>query len=371
MSGERALSGVKVVEFARYIAGPYCGMILADLGADVLKVESPAGDPARLEGPWVEGESAYFGQMNRNKRGETIDTRSEEGVARLTDLVRDCDVFIENFRPGVLEKMGLGPERIEEINPRCVVIRISGFGQDSPLKDRAAFDCILQASSGLAWMSGRPEDEAPLLVGSYVVDITSGLCAALAGLAALQQRERTGLGQIADATMLDAALMLLGYTPSEVLASDRDPRRWGNTDATSVPANAYRAKDGWVYIHAGPDHFWRITLEIAGREEVLEDERLRTFDSRLEHRELADAVVADWVRDLTVADVVAALGDAGVPVARINTVKEALADPELRIEERIADVPLPGGGTMRTLKAPVRLSRSPIEIERGLPGQQR
>jgi crotonobetainyl-CoA:carnitine CoA-transferase CaiB-like acyl-CoA transferase len=362
-----ALDGLRVVELARYISGPYCGMVLADLGADVVKVETPGGDPARHEGPWVDGASGYYAQMNRNKRGAVIDTRSEVGIAQLRELLADADVFVENFRPGVLESMGLGLDALAELNPGLVVVSVSGFGRSARMNDRAAFDCILQVLTGLAWTTGARDDREPLLIGTYLVDVAAGLVATIGALAALAQRTRDGLGQHVDATMLDAALALLGVEVIAAAGTGEDPVRVRNEDRTSAPANAYRASDGWVYVHAGPDHFWRRAMAAIGQEQALELEELRTEAGRLAHRELADGFLVAWVREHDVAVTIATLGEAGVPVARVNTITEALADPELELAERLVTVRDGEGREFPTVLAPVRLSRSPISIRHGVP----
>ena len=250
-----ALEGVKVVELARYISGPYCGMLLADLGADVVKVETPTGDPTRDEGPWIGDESLYFAQMNRNKRGVTIDVRSDDGRAQLTELVREADILLENFRPGVIDAMGFGREALAGLNPRCITVSVSGFGQDSVIRDRTAFDCILQCLTGLAAINGRPGD-FPMLTGAYIVDTVAALIGTIGALAALRQREQTGVGQLVDVAMIDSALTLLGPVVPVAAATGEEPELVGNADRTSAPADAYRARDGWVYIHAGPDAFF-------------------------------------------------------------------------------------------------------------------
>jgi crotonobetainyl-CoA:carnitine CoA-transferase CaiB-like acyl-CoA transferase len=342
-------------------------MILADLGADVTKVETPGGDPSRREGPWVGTHSGYYAQMNRNKRGMVVDARSTDGRSRLRELLSEADVFIENFRPGVLESMGLGLETLEDLNPRLITVSVSGFGRSSPINDRAAFDCIVQVLSGLAWTTGARDDDQPLLIGTYLVDVAAGLVATIGALAALAQRERDGRGQHVDATMLDAAVALLGVETIAAAASGEDPVRVRNEDRTSAPANAYQASDGWAYIHAGPDHFWKRAMEATGQPHALEIDELRTERSRLEHRELADGFLASWVRETSVADVISRLGDAGVPVARVNTITEALADPQLGIRDRLMTVRHGDGTEFPTAVAPIRLSRSPAAMRHGIP----
>jgi crotonobetainyl-CoA:carnitine CoA-transferase CaiB-like acyl-CoA transferase len=363
-----ALEGIKVVELARYISGPYCGMLLADLGADVVKIETPAGDPTRDEGPWIGDESLYFAQMNRNKRGLTLDLRSDAGRATLDELLADADVLIENFRPGVIDAMGYGREALAARNPRCITVSVSGFGQQAILRDRTAFDCILQCLSGLAAINGDPED-FPMLTGAYIVDTVAALVATIGTLAALQQRERTGVGQLVDVSMLGAALTLLGPVVPVAAATGEEPGRAGNKDRTSAPANAYHARDGWVYIHAGPDVFWARILGVIGREELLQEPHLVDIVSRVAHRAEVDGVVGDWVAQRTVAEVEAELAKAGVPASRVNSVVDAVRDAELEVGRHLVEVAGAMGETIPTLLSPVRLEHSPPLVRHGVPAR--
>jgi crotonobetainyl-CoA:carnitine CoA-transferase CaiB-like acyl-CoA transferase len=361
-----ALDGVRVVELARYISGPYCGMLLADLGAEVTKVETPAGDPCRAEGPWLGEESLYFAQMNRNKRGLSLDLRSQEGLTQCRELIREADVLIENFKPGVLEEMGFGRPALEELNPCCITVSVSGFGQTSPLRDRVAFDCIIQCLSGFAGISGDPAD-FPMLVGTYVVDVASAMLATVGTLAALRQREATGRGQQVDVSMLQAAFALMGPCATGAAVTGDDPPRVRNRDRDCAPADTFRARDGWVYIHAGIDKFWRAALRVMGREELLSDERFGTDQSRLEHQDDANAVVASWAQKHDAQEIVDLLANAGVPVARVNALSEAAADPAMAIADRLVTTRGSHVARVATLKSPVNLSDSPIDIRHPVP----
>lgn len=360
------LDGVRVLDMGRWIAAPYCAMILADLGADVVKIESPAGDPSRHEGPYLDGESLYFAQMNRNKRGLTLDLRTDAGLERLHEEVREADILIENFRPGVLEQIGLGPQDLPRLNPRCIVARVSGFGQQSPLRESSAFDCILQSMSGLAAINGQADD-FPLLVGSYIVDVATAMSTAIGCLAALHDRDRSGKATTVEATLLDSALALLGPWVAAAAANGTDPARVGNIDRTSAPANAYRARDGWVYIHAGPENFWRRTLKVLEREDLLGDERFATEDARIENRAEADALIASWTAEHGATEIERILAEVGVPAAKVNTITEALADSRLAIDERMVGVRGERGRELPTLLAPVRIGTDAPTVRTGLP----
>lgn len=361
-----ALEGLRVVDLSRYISGPYCAMILADLGADVVKVETGRGDPSRREGPWAGEESLYFAQMNRNKRGIWLDMRTPDGREELTALIATADVLIENFRPGVLENMGFGRRVIEGINPRCVVVSISGFGSDSPLRERGAFDALAQAATGLASVTGDPDD-FPLLIGLYPADVTSALLATIGALAALAQRERTGRGQTVEVSLIDAAMAQLGVLVPEVAVSGRDPERVRNRDRTSSPANTFQARDGWVYVHAGSDEFWSRAVRAIGREDALLDAEFATEAARIENREAAERVLGEWIAARSASEVEQTLADAGVMAGRVNSISEALDNPDLAIRNSLVEVVGSTGRRVPLLLAPIRMSESPRTIRHPVP----
>jgi CoA:oxalate CoA-transferase len=364
-----ALDGIVVIDLSRFISGPLCGMLLADLGAEVVKVESGQGDPSRLEGPWFGRESLYYAQMNRNKRGVWLDLRSPEGKASLRDLIARADVVIENFRPGVMDAMGFGADAIAAISPRCILVSVSGFGQTGENRGKGAFDAIIQSLSGLAAVTGGP-DSFPLLIGTYLTDTTAALLATIGALAAVRQREVTGRGQSVDVSLMDAALVQLGALVPAAALTGYEPERVDNRDRTSAPANAYHAQDGWVYIHAGSDAFWERLVGLIGRDELRDDARFVDERGRLANWEEADRIVADWVAGRTVRAVEVALEQVGLLVSRINPVAEAVRDAELGIADRLADCQGAAVESVRTLHGLVRLSDSPPEMRYGVPRRE-
>jgi crotonobetainyl-CoA:carnitine CoA-transferase CaiB-like acyl-CoA transferase len=364
-----ALDGLVVIDLSRFISGPLCGMLLADLGAEVVKVESGGGDPSRLEGPWFESESLYYAQMNRNKRGVWLDLRSPEGKEELRALIARADVVIENFRPGVIDAMGFGADDIRAINPRCILVSVSGFGQTAGNRGKGAFDAIIQSLSGLAAVTGGP-DSFPLLIGTYVTDTTAALLAAIGALAAVRQRQVTGRGQSVDVSLMDAALVQLGALVPAAALTGYEPERVDNRDRTSAPANAYHAQDGWVYIHAGSDAFWERLVGVMGRDDLRDDPRFTDERGRLANREEADRIVAEWVAGRSVSAVEEALEEAGLLVSRINTVAEAVRDVELGIGDRLAEFEGASVDAVRTLHGLVRLSDSPAQVRYGVPRRE-
>lgn len=360
-----ALDGLKVLDLSRFIAGPYCAMMLGDMGADVVKIEKPGeGDVVRGFEPQWEGTSFYSMIFNRNKRSLALDLRSEEALQTLRRLIAEADVLIENFRPGIMEKMGLGWAQVSELNPRLIMARISGFGQDGPYAEQPCFDVIAQAMSGLMELTGDPNGP-PTVTGTYICDYTTGMYTCIGVLGALAARERTGRGQLVDMALLDCATSLLLTAIPEKVLLGRDATRRGNADRFGVPNNTYRTADGeWVHISAGT-LFARFATAI-GRKELVADERYTTSASRLQHRESLDAIAAEWIGSRSTAKVVSTMQQHDVPCAKVATVSDVLANPQLRHRGQIAEVPH-GEGTVPMQGVTIRMSETPLTIRRGQP----
>jgi crotonobetainyl-CoA:carnitine CoA-transferase CaiB-like acyl-CoA transferase len=339
------LEGIKVLDLSRVLAGPFCCMLLGDMGADVVKVERVGrGDDVRSVGDKVGGESLYFLMMNRNKRGITVDFRHPKGITLLKSLVREADVLVENFRAGTMEKMGCGYDVLKEINPRLVMASISGFGQDGPYADYACYDMIAQAMSGLMDMTGEP-DRAPVTTGTFVVDYSTGLYAAFGILGALRARDLAGVGQHVDVALLDTAVSFLITAIPEYLLLGKKMTRRGNRDRYCAPANLFRAKDGrWVFIASATDALFPQLLKVMGREEVLQDPRFARNDARMKHVEEGEALLADWVKVRTADEVVDLVRGAGLPCAKVATIDEVVDDPQVRHREMLVEIEHPTVG---------------------------
>lgn len=357
MSGP--LDGVKVLDLSRFIAGPYCAMLLGDLGADVVKVEKPGtGEEARLMRPRAGDESFYLLAFNRNKRGMTVDFRSQEDQRLLARLAERADVLVENFRPGTLEKMGLGPDELLRRNPGLIVARCSGFGQDGPQAGRTGFDAIAQAESGLMSISGEPGGE-PMMSGTFMVDYSAGMQLTIGVLAAYAERQRTGRGQVVDVALLDTAFSLMMTSATEYLMQGRETGAVGNRDRYGAPGNTYRSADGWVHVVGGSDaHFPRL-LAAMDRPELAGDPRFRTLEDRLAHRDEIDAIVERWTSRLPGDKLLAVLEAAGVPCGRVNGVAQAVRHPQLRHREQIVEVEHSALGPVPLPGVTVKLSRTP------------
>lgn len=362
-----SLDGLRVLDLSRFIAGPYCAMMLGDMGAEVVKIEPPGdGEYARRALPAVEGQSLYTFIVNRNKKSLAIDLRHPEGLATLRALIAKADVLVENFRPGTMEQMGLGWEAVHALNPRLVMARISGFGQDGPLAQKQCFDGVAQAMSGLMDMTGQP-DGPPTMIGSFMCDYTTGMYAALGILAALNARHATGVGQLVDVSLLESALsMLMTAIPQHKLFG-QTMTRVGSRDRYVAPSNTFQAGDGrYVLMVGGDDNMFPRVLRAMKRPALIEDPRFATMASRLEHREAVEGIVADWMMAHTADQVVARLEAEGVPCAKIARVDEVVDNPQLAHRGAIRDVPF-GDATVPMQGVTIHLSGTPLTIRRPLP----
>ena len=331
---ERPLKGIRVLDLARVLSGPHCAMLLADMGAEVIKVEKPGeGDMTRSNLPKFNGESTYFMAHNRNKKSVTLNFRKPEAKEIFLKMVEKADVVVENFRAGTMEKMGLDYDVLSSVNPKIILTRISGFGQDGPYSDRTCFDGAAQSMSGLVGITGDPNG-SPYMTGTYVIDYTSALYATIGTLAALRSAEMTGKGQVVDVALLDAAVSMLHTAVPDYMMLGQEMKRNGNNDRYMWPANIYPAQGGrWVYIHAGMEHCYKAIMETIGHLEVLEDaEHGSTREARSTEagKEFNDRLIREWTLTKTADEVVEILAPLGIPCAKVNTIAEAMEDPQLK-----------------------------------------
>jgi crotonobetainyl-CoA:carnitine CoA-transferase CaiB-like acyl-CoA transferase len=339
------LEGIRVLDVSRVLAGPFCSMLLGDMGADVVKVERVGrGDDSRLVGEKIAGESTYFLTMNRNKRGVTLDFRNPEGLALLKKLASEADVLVENFRAGTMEEMGLGWEILHELNPRLIMASISGFGQTGPYRDYAAFDMIVQAMSSLMDMTGEP-DRQPMTTGSFLIDYATGLYTAFGILGALRSRDQTGLGQRLDMALLDTAFsFLVTSIPDWMLLHSKMERR-GNRDRYCAPTNLFTSKDGrYVFVAAASDALFPRLARVIGREDMLTDPRYSTNLERMKRIEETEKILGDWVAARDADEVVALVRGAGLPCAKVATIDEVVEDPQLKHREMLVEIDHPTVG---------------------------
>jgi crotonobetainyl-CoA:carnitine CoA-transferase CaiB-like acyl-CoA transferase len=353
------LAGLLVADLTRALAGPYCTMMLADLGARVIKVETPdGGDDTRGWGPpFLEGESAYFMSINRNKESLTLNLKEHRGQEVLWRLLGRADVLVENFRPGTIDRLGFGYETVHARLPRLVYCSISGFGQTGPYRERPAYDLIVQGMGGLMAITGEP-DGNPMRVGVAVADICAGMFAAYGILAALRARDRDGRGQWVDAAMLDGQVAWMTYMAANYFATGENPPRVGSAHTNLVPYQPFPTKDGFVTVTVGSEGLWQ-RLCRALEAPFADDPRFATNAARVAHRaELLDALIPVF-RRRTTAEWVARLGEAGVPAGPISRISDVMADPQVLHRDMVVEVRHPRAGAVRLNGVPVKFSDTP------------
>jgi formyl-CoA transferase len=359
----RLLDGIRVLDLSRVIAGPFCTQILGDLGAEVLKIEQPGvGDDTRAWGPpFLKGESAYFFCVNRNKRSVTLNLKDPRGRVILREFAKQSDVLVENFKPGTLAKLGLDWDVLQSDNPRLVFCAISGFGRTGPGAERGGYDVIVQAVGGLMGITGDP-DGPPVKVGVAMTDICTALYAHGAILAALLERERTGLGQRIDASLLETQIAALINIASSYLNAGELPRKWGTAHASIVPYQAFRTQDGHMIIGVGNDRHWVKLCEAIGLPELGADPRYAKNPQRVDHREEIVRLLEARLATRTRAEWEAVLAPLGIPCGPINRMDEVFADPQVRHQGMVWEGTHPQTGTIRMLRNPVSFSRTPAAL---------
>ncbi|HAW45929.1 MAG TPA: CoA transferase [Roseovarius sp.] len=364
----QALNNLKVLDLSRYIAGPNCGMILGDMGADVIKVESPGrGEETRLLSPKIGDHGIYTLVYNRNKRAMTLNFRSAEGQALLRELVAKADVVIENFRPGTLEKMGCGWDTIREINERATLVRISGYGQTGPWSDKPCFDAIAQAGGGLMELTGEKGGE-PLPAGTFIIDYVTSLYACIGVMSAIEARHTTGKGQLVDLAMLDCSISLLMTAIPEFALTGRELTRCGSRDRYSTPACNFKcADDRWVHINAGSDALFPRFARATGMDYLLEDSRYATNAARLERIPEVEGFVSEWTSVTPSDKVIDVMTEAGVPCARIDTIGEIFQNDQLRERGQFMKVENQAYGELTLAGIPIRLSETPGTLRHAPP----
>jgi formyl-CoA transferase len=361
------LSDIRVLEVGNYMAGPFCGMQLADLGADVLKIEQPdGGDQVRLAGPFQDGESSVFVRLNRNKRSLVLDLKAAEGKEVFRRLARGADVVVENLRPGTMADLELDHARLAELNPRLVYVAASGWGQDGPLSQLAGLDIMAQARSGLMSITGVPGGD-PVKVGVPVCDLVCALYGALGAVAALRARERTGRGQLVDVSLLEAGVSLAIWEAGRWFATGEVPRPLGSAHQTNAPYQAIRSEDGWFTIGATSTRNWAAFCRATGLERLAADPRYTDLNARHANREALVAEIEALTRTRPTAHWIGLLEAAGVPCAPIQDYGQVFQDPHLLARGFYWDAPHPALGPVRQLGSPMRLSDTPVRRERAGP----
>lgn len=351
------LSGITVLDLTRILSGPFCTMKLGDMGAEVIKIEQPGkGDDTRTWGPpFIKGESAYFLSVNRNKKSVTLDLKSEEGKKILTKLIRRCDVLVENFRTGVMDKLGFSYETTAKLNPRIIYCSISGYGSTSSRSHQPSYDLIVQGESGLMDVTGFP-DGSPTKVGISLADVNAGNLAFEGILLALLQREQTGKGQFVDISLLDGLLSLFAYQSQIALSSKTGVTRKGNRHPTITPYETYQTKDGYINIAVGSETQWKNFCEATHRKDLLADKRFATNSQRVINREALEKILVPILRKKTCRQWEKILTQADVPVGKINSVLAALQLPTVKERRMIETLKHLRVGKLKMVGNPIKLS---------------
>lgn len=354
------LDDLLVIDLTRALAGPYCTLMLGDLGARVIKIETPdGGDDTRGWGPpFINGESSYFLGINRNKESLTLNLKHPDGQQVLRRLIERADVLVENFRAGIMERFGFGYPAVHAANPRLVYASISGFGQDGPYRERTAYDLILQGMGGLMGTTGE-EGGPPVKVGIAVTDIAAGMFAAYGILAALRVRDRTGRGQLVDVAMLDGQVAWLTYQAGYYFATGENPKRLGSAHPSLVPYQAFRTQDGYINVAVGSEGIWSRFVEAIGAPHLAQDLRFRTNADRVAHRDALIALLEPIFAIRTTAAWVSVLEPAGVPAGPIYLMSDIFNDPQVRHRSMLQEIDHPRAGRIRQTGVPVKLSETP------------
>jgi len=357
------LQGIRVLDLTRVLAGPYCTMFLGDLGAEVVKIEQPGvGDDTRSWGPpFVGGESAYFLCINRNKRSLSLDLKSDRGTELLGRLAESADVLVENFRPGTMDRFGLGEKDLRKANPRLIYASLSGFGADGPMRDWPGYDLIVQAWGGLMSITGAPDGE-PTKVGVAIIDIVAGLMLGKTIVAALFARERHGIGQKIETSLLEAEVACLINTGSNYLLEGKIPGRWGNAHPSIVPYQSFKTRDSFLVVGVASEGIWRRFCHVIERPELADDARFAKNPERVEHRAELISVLTDLFLERDTSTWITLLGDAGIPCAPVQTIDQVFGSPQVHHRKMLVQVQHPTAGTLPMAGLPVKLSATPASI---------
>ena len=368
MNKRLPLQGITVIDFSQILAGPFCTMLLADMGADVIKIEKPNGgdDTRRYGPPFIEGESAAFLTLNRNKRSIVLDLKAEQGIAIARRMLQDADVMIHNFRPGVVDRMGLAYDDVSALNPAIVYCTVSGFGTTGPYSSRAGFDLVAQGMSGLMSINGFP-GAPPAKVGVPMADLNTGMFCAYGILTAYINRLTTGKGQHVDASLIESGIAYTLYESATYFATGEVAGPLGSAHRMIAPYQAFATQDGYINIGAANQNNWERMCRAIGREDLLDDERFASNPERMVSIEALTPIMEETFRTKTTAHWVEILETAGVPCGPIYNIEQVYTDPHVRSREMSVELEHPKSGSIRNIGVPVKLSDTPGSVRAPAP----
>jgi len=364
----RALKGIKILDLSRVLAGPFCTMLLADMGAEVIKVEIPdKGDDSRSFPPFKKGQGTYFINFNRNKKSIVLNLKKSSDVNKFLEIIKSMDVLVENFRPGTMEKMGLGYERIKSVNNQLIYASISGFGQYGPYKDKPGYDIIGQAMGGIMSITGWP-DGPPTRTGTAIADILAALFCTIGILSALQARTLYGKGQKIDVALVDSVVSAIGTILQIYMVEKRIPKRSGNKYDFIAPYEAFMAKDGWFVLGVGNDTLWKKFCGAISRKDLIDDESYNTNVERVKHNKELAEIIASWSTNFTLKEIISILEENGIPAAPINNLEQIVNDPHIAIaREMIQQIVHPIAGQVKIIGNPIKMSETNPQIYKSSP----
>ena len=367
-NGKLPLQNIKVIDFSQILAGPFCTMLLADMGADVVKIEKPNGgdDTRRYGPPFIEGESAAFLTLNRNKRSIVLDLKSEQGLAIVRRMLEDADVMIHNFRPGVVDRMGLAYDDVSSINPAIVYCTVSGFGTTGPYSSRAGFDLVAQGMSGLMSINGFP-GAPPAKVGVPMADLNTGMFCAYGILTAYINRLATGQGQHVDASLIESGIAYTLYESATYFATGEVAGPLGSAHRMIAPYQAFATQDGYINIGAANQNNWERMCRAVGREDLLDDDRFASNPERMVSIDALTPIMEETFRTQTTAHWVEALESAGVPCGPIYNIEQVYSDPHVQSRDMSVELEHPKSGSIRNIGVPVKLSDTPGSVRTPAP----
>lgn len=366
-SQQKPLAGLRIIDLSRVLAGPFAAMILADLGADVVKIEEPNfGDESRGFPPFKDGFSAYFISINRGKRSVTLNLKEKRGKEILKELVKKADILLENYRPGAMKRLGLDYEVLKEVNPRLIYAACSGFGQNGPLSGNGAYDLIIQAMGGMMSITG-DKGGAPTKVGASIADLTAALYTTIGILTALHAREQTGLGQMVDVAMLDCQICILENAIARYVVSNEIPRPVGSRHASITPFQAFPTKDSYLVIGIGNEKLWERFCRSIKRADLVKDERFALNAKRNENYEVLNSILEGVFRSRTTEDWIRLMEKDGIPCGPINTVDKILDHPQILAREMIAEIDHGSIGKLKMAALPIKLSATPGKVDKPAP----